>query len=61
MCKENGAWPSVDGTHAIDGKEMPWVIPQRTLNVLPGFGNVSAGYEEHGRNFVSACRWVGGC
>lgn len=48
----------MDGTRAIGGREMPWVISQRALSVLLGFGNVSAGYEEHGRNFALVCGWV---
>ena len=28
---------------------------QRALNVLLGFGDVSASYEEHGRNFALVC------
>ena len=52
----------MDGTRAIGGKEMPWVVvSQRALNVLLGFGNVSAAYEENGRNFALVCGWGEEC
>lgn len=43
---------SVDGTCAIGGKEMPWVVvSQRALNVLLGFEIFSAACE-NGKNFA---------
>lgn len=42
------------------GSLVDWVIPHRVSDVLLGFGNVSSGYEKHGRNFVwlFMCGWA---
>lgn len=61
-CASRMGCDSVDGTCAIGGKEMPWVVvSQRALNVLLGFGNLSAAYEENGNNFALVCGWGEGC